>query len=373
MLGHELRNPLASILSAAELIGGGSGGVADRARYRSVVREQVAVLRRLVDDLLDAARIRQGKVRIVPEPADIRDVVSAAVEQVTPAADARRHRVCLAMPEAPVWSECDPDRMRQVVGNLLENAVKYTEPGGTVWVVVERVAGGGRCEIRVRDTGRGIDPAFLPHVFDVFSQGPEAAGSGDRASGGLGLGLALVRRLVELHGGEVTAASPGPGEGSEFVVSLPLRTLQWRPSTPTPPPPTPPAGRLRVLLADDDYAGSDMLGTLLRTEGHDVCVVHDGDSAMATAATFRPDVVLLDIGMPGRDGFDVAGRLAGGDAVLVAVTGYGGDDDRRRGEESGFDRYLVKPVDIGLLRRVFGEVASGVLRRGGRPRKAVTP
>jgi signal transduction histidine kinase/CheY-like chemotaxis protein len=362
MLGHELRNPLAPIRNAADLIGGEGVGRAQRDRLRRLICDQVGVLSRLVDDLLDAARIQQGKVQLRPEPCDLKAVVEAAVEASRAELEARRHQVFIATPEEPLWAECDARRINQVLSNLLSNAGKYTEPGGRVWVSLERDgkagdACGTACAIRVRDNGRGISPDFLPHVWDLFSQEPATM---DRPTGGLGIGLTLVRRIVEMHGGTVEARSQGRGQGSEFVLRLPCRPMGWRGRPPTMPAMTAfPARSLRALVVDDNFAAAETTAIMLRQEGHAVSVVHDGPAALATDANFKPDVVLLDIGLPEMDGYEVARRLREQDptAVLVAVTGYGGAAEQKRGMEAGFHHYLVKPVEPATIRRILADIA----------------
>jgi signal transduction histidine kinase/CheY-like chemotaxis protein len=354
MLSHELRNPLAPLHHAVQLLGGPGAEGPNSRKARDVIGRQVRQLTRLVEDLLDISRIASGKVRLRKEPVELAGVVERAVETSRPAIAARRHELIEGMPAGPLWVDADPVRLAQVVANLLNNAAKYTEERGHIRLTVGRE--GGEAVVRVGDDGIGIGPAELAGVFDLFAQGTAAA---DRSAGGLGVGLALVRTLVELHGGSVTAHSDGPGQGSEFVVRLPAlegppvaRGETGEQQAPVRPP------ACRILVVDDNQDGTEMLALLLRHEGHDVQTAADGPTALEVAGAFRPDMVLLDIGLPGMDGHAVARRLRQADAgkgmVLVAVTGYGQDEDRRRSRDAGFDHHLVKPVDIATLRDLLG-------------------
>ena len=350
VLGHELRNPLAPIRNAVEALR--AVRLADPAavRQRDVIDRQVRHLARLVDDLLDVSRITHGKVRVRPVPLDLRAAVGQGVETARPQVDARRHKLAVVLPADPVPVDGDADRLAQVVANLLNNAAKYTPDGGDVTVTV--AAADGWAEVRVRDTGAGFAPDQLESVFVPFAQ---LTHSLERSHGGLGVGLALVRTLVELHGGTVAAASDGPGRGAAFVVRLPLTAAPLPPAAP-PPGPDARAGR-RVLVVDDNADAADSLSFLLEMFGHQVRTAHDGPAGLAAAAEFRPDVVFLDLGMPGMDGYQVAARLRGDPALsgvtLVALTGWGHDDDRRRTREAGFDHHLVKPVDADELRQLL--------------------
>ncbi len=348
MLAHELRNPLAPISNALQILRmtGMNGPTAERAR--AMMDRQVQHMVRLVDDLLDVSRIMQGKIELRKEPVEVAAVVARAVETARPAIDAQRHELTITLPPEPVLVEADPVRLAQVVSNLLNNSAKYMEAGGHIWLSAERRA--GHLVLRVRDAGIGIAPDLLARIFDLFVQAEHGVG---RAQGGLGIGLTLVKRLVELHGGSVTAHSDGPGKGSEFVIVLPALP----PTRPAAPPAAEPAEApsaapppaLRVLVVDDNVDAAESLATLLRLEGQDVRVAHDGPAALEAAPAYRPDVVFLDIGMPGMDGYEVARRLRrepGLEGVLlVALTGWGQDEDRRRSREAGFDEHLVKPVD----------------------------
>ncbi|HEV3341531.1 MAG TPA: ATP-binding protein [Pirellulales bacterium] len=360
VLGHEMRNPLAPLwhaVSVLEIIGRSDASVLE---VRDIVRRQVHQLTRLADDLLDISRIAQGKIELRKAPVDVSQAVAQAVETSTPYLRARLHQLDLAPPAEPLWVNGDASRLVQVLGNLLNNAAKYTEPGGRISLIVERE--NEQAVIRVRDNGIGIPPSMLPHVFELFTQGEWSA---NHSRDGMGIGLALVRRLVQLHGGTIDASSEGVGHGSEFVVRLPAiaPATAPRPAPPQPdqlqePAPTSAAGR-RILVVDDNVDTTTTLGMLLAVERHVVKVAHDGPAALTAAQEFRPDVILLDIGLPRMDGYEVARRLrelAEMKAVLlVALTGYGQDEDRRRSAEAGFDSHLVKPVSLEALREAVGK------------------
>jgi PAS domain S-box-containing protein len=349
MLGHELRNPFGAIAAAVAVLDAPGAEEGSRARALDVLRRQVGTVTRLLDDLLDVARITRGRVELRPERVDLRDVAARAVEVVRPALDARRHALSLALSTYPVPVMADPTRLEQVLVNLLSNAAKYTPPGGRVALAV--AADDGEAVARVADTGAGIAPSMLPHVFDLFVQAERTI---DRAEGGLGLGLTLVRALVEMHGGRVSARSDGPGAGSEFVVRLPLLgpgpASAPRPAAPATPSP------LRLLVVDDNVDIAEMMTEVLAGAGHSVAVAHDGFGALE-AARSRPDVVLLDLGMPGIDGLEVCRRLRADPAqaglTLVALSGYGQPDDRAETAAAGFDHHLVKPVDFAALDRIL--------------------
>jgi signal transduction histidine kinase len=343
MLAHELRNPLAPLRNAVHIMRVREPADPALAAARDVIDRNVTHLTRLVDDLLDVSRITHGRIQLKAEPVELTAVVDQAAEVSGPLIARHRHRLAIARPPAPVWVRGDATRLTQVVANLLNNAAKYTEDGGRITVTV--AADGADAVIRVRDTGIGLMPGMLERVFELFTQAERAL---DRSQGGLGVGLSLVRRLVELHGGRVTAASDGPGSGSEFAVRLPRLAdapAADRPAEDRPPAATP-AGR-RVLVVDDNADAADSLALLLRVGGHEVRLAYSGPDAVAAAGAFRPHVILLDIGLPGMDGYEVARRLRAGPAagaVLAALTGYGQDEDRRRAAAAGFDHHFVKPV-----------------------------
>jgi CheY-like chemotaxis protein len=299
-----------------------------------------------VDDLLDVSRITRGKVELRTTTVDLRAVLAAAVETARPLVDAKRHHLTVTQPGRPVRVSADAVRLAQVVGNLLTNAAKYSEEGARVALSLD--AEGESAVVRVRDTGVGIPPEMLPRVFDLFTQIDRTL---DRAQGGLGIGLTLVKSLVEMHGGTVEAASGGVGMGSEFTVRLPLL-----PGSDAPAPNAgadPPASPRRILVVDDNHDAGDSLGDLLELSGHQVRVARSGPQAVEAAREFRPDVAILDIGLPGMSGHELAARLRaepfGPSLILVALTGYGQDEDRRRTREAGFDHHLTKPADLGQL------------------------
>ena len=353
MLAHELRNPLAPIRCAVHILRQCDSDQPETHWAQDVIDRQVQQMARLVDDLLDISRITRGKITLRMEPVDLATVVSRAVETSRPLIDLRQHELMVSLPQEPLRVEADVTRLAQVVANLLNNAAKYTEEKGRIWLTAERQ--GGDAVLRVRDSGAGIPEDMLSSIFELFTQLDRSL---DRAQGGLGIGLTLVRSLVALHGGRVQAFSAGPNKGSEFVVRL--RALaETRPqeqSEESGECPVPCAPR-RVLVVDDNADGADSLALHLRLSGHEVQVAYSGPAALKVAEPFRPDVVLLDIGLPGMDGYEVARRLRQqpglADVVLVAVTGYGTDEDRSRSQEAGFDAHLVKPVDADALPPLF--------------------
>jgi signal transduction histidine kinase len=364
MLAHELRNPLAPILNVVQLMRLKQIQDAEMLWCRDVIERQAEHLTRLVDDLLDVSRITQGKIKLQKQTIEIADIVSRAVEAGRPLMDARRHALTVEVPSEPLYVEGDPTRLSQVLGNLLNNAAKYTEDGGRIRLTVERCANpDGRSDVvlRVRDSGVGIPAEMLPKVFDLFTQVERTL---DRAQGGLGIGLALVRRLVEMHGGTVTAASEGENQGSEFVVRLPLAARAADAAEAPAPVSTssaPRAGR-RVLVVDDNRDSARTMTLLLRKMGNEVATAYDGAEAVEAAASFSPDVVLLDIGLPVLNGYDAArairARANGKSMTLVALTGWGQEDDRRRSREAGIDLHIVKPVDRRILQQLLDRIGS---------------
>jgi CheY-like chemotaxis protein/two-component sensor histidine kinase len=315
------------------------------------MRHQVEHLVRLVDDLLDMSRIMRGKIDLRREPVELSHILARATETAQPLIDSQQHQLTRRLPPDPVWLDADPVRLSQVVANLLNNAAKYTEPGGHLWLTAEKA--GQDVLIRVRDTGIGIDAGLLPRVFDLFTQAEQSI---DRSQGGLGIGLTVVKRLVEMHGGTVLAHSEGPGRGSEFTVRLPV--LPSVTARAVARPRLPPTKGRRVLIVDDNVAAARMLSLLLSRLGqHEIRVAHDGPSALGLAESFRPELVVLDIGLPHMDGYEVARRLreqVGLDqALIVALTGYGTSEDRRRSREAGFDEHLVKPPSLEQLQELF--------------------
>jgi signal transduction histidine kinase/CheY-like chemotaxis protein len=357
MLGHELRNPLAPIRNALSLLKMPGADGADVREASRTIDRQVEHLVRLVDDLLDVSRIMHGRIELRKERIDLAEVVARAVETTQPFIDAHGHVLSVTLPPGPIAVEADPIRLSQVLGNLLHNAAKYTRRAGRIELAVER--DGGEAVLRVRDPGVGMDPGLIPHVFDVFVQGERSLA---RSQGGLGLGLALVRRLVEMHGGHVAATSPGPGQGSEFRVRLPALAEALAADAGEARAASTPYTSRRILLVDDNVDAARSLAKLLRRWGHKVETTHDGPSALEAAHACRPEVVLLDIGLPAMDGYEVAKRLRaqpGFESIpLAAITGYGQDDDHRRSREAGFSRHFTKPVDPGDLQAYLGSLRS---------------
>jgi len=354
MLAHELRNPLAPIRNAAEALRLVRSDEPVVRWARDLIERQVHHLAHIVDDLLDVSRIVQGKVVLHRVPLDVRAVVRSAIETSRSVIDARGHAVLLEMPEEPLPVEGDFVRLTQVVGNLLTNAAKYTKEGGRVTVSMR--ADDGQVVLRVKDTGEGIARDLLPQVFDLFTQAHRTI---DRSQGGLGIGLTVVKRLVEMHGGQVAVWSEGPGRGAEFTIRLPRATAPLPTSTPDEPPRAVArtAGPVRVLVVDDNPDAADSLAQLLRLSGYEVQTAGDGTSALRATESFRPEVALLDLGLPGMDGFELARRMRQlgptKAALLVAVTGYGREEDVREARAAGFDHHLVKPVDLAALRTLL--------------------
>jgi signal transduction histidine kinase len=348
MLSHELRNPLAPIRNAVEVIRRLAPPDPKLTMARDVVDRQVSLLARLVEELLDVSRISQGKIGLKKEPVDLARIISHAVETARPLIDARAQTLSVSVPAAPVWLSADFARLSQVVANLLNNASKYTGEGGRIEIAAS--AGEGEASISVRDNGAGIEPQLLHRVFDLFVQGDRAL---DRGQGGLGIGLTLVKRLVELHQGQVVAASDGPGRGATFTVTLPcISAVENEPRAPQAVAAVRDSREVygrRVLVVDDNVDAAESTAAFLRLEGHEVKAVHDGLQALASLKVFDPHVVVLDIGLPGLDGYAVARQLrARGDTshvLLIALTGYGQKEDRQRAADAGFDYHYVKPAD----------------------------
>lgn len=356
MLAHELRNPLAPIRNAVAVL----RHRADPESVRwaeDIIDRQVTHLVRMVEDLLDVSRITQGKIRLELERLSIADAVASAVETSRPLIDSRRHHLQVRVPQEPVLITGDQARLAQVLGNLLNNAAKYTPDGGTIWITALRE--GEQAVFRIRDTGIGIPGEMLARVFDLFAQ---VDNSLDRAQGGLGIGLTLVRRLVEMHGGSVEVASAGPNLGSEFTIRLPALASTRVPDAARGPAAIPTVGPgLRILVVDDNVDAANTLGELLRIKGHQVRVTYDGHSAVESSGTFRPQVAILDLGLPGLSGYQVAQRLKEelpeNPPLLIALSGYGREEDLRRSSESGFDHHFIKPVEVAILLRVLAELS----------------
>jgi PAS domain S-box-containing protein len=353
-LAHELRNPLAPIRNAVEILGRAAGNPELIERARSIMARQLEQMVRLIDDLLDMSRISQGKVPLRKERMDVAAAVHSAVEAVRPFIETQAEELTVTLPSEAIAVNADPMRLAQVIANVLHNAAKYTEPGGHIWLSVTR--DGGEVVISVRDTGIGIAAEHLPRIFEIFSQVAPAL---ERSHGGLGIGLSLVRGLVRLHGGTAEAHSRGVGMGSEFVVRLPVADAL------VPPPPEEPgqrdtraaARKCRILAVDDNRDATDSLALMLRVMGHEVRTAYDGHEAVQAAATFQPDVIFLDIGLPRMNGYEAARHIReqrGGEGMtLIALTGWGQDEDKRRAFEAGFHHHMTKPVDAAGLEKLL--------------------
>ena len=358
MLAHELRNPLAPITTAAQLLQRGSLDP-QRARHASdIIVRQAEHMTDLVNDLLDVSRVTRGLAEIEKEDLDVAAVVNGAIEQVRPLLDMKRHELRVEQWQQPLYVSGDRTRLVQVISNILNNAAKYTPSGGRIALRVS--SEGGEAVIAVSDNGQGIEPQVLPYIFDLFTQ---AERTPDRSQGGLGIGLALVKSLVALHGGRVAAFSEGPNKGSEFVIRLPLLSGAEA-QEPQQPLDQANDGAVRVLVVDDNADAAQMLATLLEAHGHVVSVEYDGTGGLARALRERPEVMLLDIGLPDMDGHELARRLRSSpdtaNAMLIALTGYGQSEDRERARQAGFDRHLVKPADLSELLRILAELRERV-------------
>jgi len=345
MLSHELRNPLSAISSALHVLRLQDNENPIQQRAMATMERQVGQLAHLVDDLLEVSRVITGRIQLQLERLDLRGIAEHAVEAVRPLIERRKHVLSVWLPAEPVWVQGDPTRLEQVIVNLLSNAAKYADEGGHVWLTVQQED--DEVEVRVRDTGLGIAPELLPRIFDLFTQAHRTL---DRSEGGLGIGLSLVQKLVELHSGKVSAHSAGLGQGSEFIVRLPALSTAGSLIAPAPIE----RGKLstqtaRVLVVDDNVDVADMIVMLLQLFGHEAKAAYFGQSALETANEYKPDVVLLDIGLPDMNGYEVARHLRKHPQTervgLIAMTGYGQDTDRQLSREAGIDLHLVKPVD----------------------------
>ncbi len=359
MLAHELRNPLAPIRNAVQILRNQCRADAFARKLQDIIDRQTAQMARMVDDLLDVSRISRGKLELRKGPVTLQQVIQGAVETSRPLIDQSRHQLELRIPDQPLFLEADLTRLSQVFANLLNNAAKFTEAAGQIKMVVEQR--GAEVLVSVIDSGVGIPAEQMANLFDLFTQGE---GERRRSGGGLGIGLSLVKQLVELHQGRVTAKSEGPGRGSEFTVHLPLAAGQSAPAGPDAVvPDKPPAAKgLRILVVDDSEDAALTLATLLELAGYELHLAHDGEQALAAAEACRPDVILLDIGLPKLSGNDVCRRLRqqdwGREMTVIALTGWGQDKDRRRTAEAGFDHHLVKPADPAALLKLLDGLAA---------------
>jgi PAS domain S-box-containing protein len=356
LLAHELRNPLAPIRTALDVLRQPNATPDVAVQAREIAERQLRHMARLLDDLLDVSRIREGRIELRKEALEVAAALRSAARL---AIVDRRHELTVTYPATPIFVSADPVRLEQVLGNLLNNAIKYTDPGGKIWLTAER--GNGEVIIRVRDSGIGIEPLMIPRVFDLFVQGERRT---EHSAGGVGIGLSVVKKLIELHDGRVEVFSAGAGKGSEFVVVLPAvepgsrerNAVTDQSSAPAP------ARKLRVLLVDDNADSADGLALLLDLQGHDVRVAYDGESALEAARSFRPDVALLDIGMPSMNGYELARRLRAAPetkkTLLVAMTGWGQEEDRRKGREAGFAHHLVKPFEPSAVQKLLADFSA---------------
>ncbi len=354
-LSHELRNPLAPIRTAVEVmrLARDNPGLVEQAR--ATLERQLHHLVRLTDDLLDISRITQNKVELRRRRIDLRTVLHGAVEATRPLIDSRAQHLTLAVPDCPLWAEADATRLAQAFSNLLHNAAKYTESGGEISMTADRTW--AESVITVSDSGIGIPPEMLPRIFDMFTQ---LQPHHDRTLGGLGLGLPLAKRLIELHGGAIDARSDGPGRGSTFTVRLPSADAAPDDEAPPTPEHTEPPTPCRVLIAEDNADAAEMMRMMLQFKGHNVRVARDGTDAVAIAAEFEPQIAFIDIGMPVMDGYEAARRIReilGTRVLLVALTGWGQDEDKVRSREAGFDHHLTKPPEPEMIERLIADCA----------------
>jgi signal transduction histidine kinase len=357
-LAHELRNPLAPIRNALTILKHAHDKPEQLGRTREMMERQVVHMVRLIDDLLDVSRISRGKLELRREPVELATVIHQAVETCRPTFEGAGHEVTVTLPPEPVYLNADSFRLSQVFGNLLSNASKFMEPGGRIWLTAERL--GSDIVVSVKDTGIGIPPDKIESIFEMFSQVDKTL---ERSQTGLGIGLTLAKRLVELHGGSLEARSAGLGEGSELVVWLPTLIEKPQPQPPSEGPAEEPAAtnRRRILIVDDNQDSAESLATLLTLKGNETHTASSGQEAVEAATRLRPDVILLDIGMPNMNGYEACRRIreqpGGNDVVIIALTGWGQDEDRRRSSEAGFNEHLVKPLDPAVLMKLLAATA----------------
>ena len=355
MLSHELRNPLSAIFNALHILRLQDTENPIQQKAKIVIERQVGQLAHLVDDLLEVSRVITGRIQLHQERLEMRGIVERAIESARPLIDRHTHELSVSLPAEPLWLRADPTRLEQIIVNLLNNAAKYTDEGGQIWVTLQQE--GSEIVLRVRDTGVGIAPELLPRIFDLFTQAGRTLA---RSQGGLGIGLSLVQKLVELHGGTVEAHSTGLGQGSEFIVCLPVLSpaTESITSIKTAERPTQPS---RMLVVDDNRDAADMHVMLLQMFGHEAQAAYSSQTALEMAVKYQPNFVLLDIGLPEMDGYEVARHLRQHpqtkDVWIIAISGYGQDSDRQRSQEASFDYHLVKPVDSRELRDLLATLA----------------
>jgi two-component system CheB/CheR fusion protein len=353
MLAHELRNPLAPITNIVQMMREGKLDAKTLDWAHDVLARQLKNLSRMVNDLLDVSRVSHGKIQLHPERVDLGELITHSIDALRPTMEAADKQIAIELPTAPIVMFADPVRLEQVLGNVVHNAVKFTPQNGHIWV--SAAIDGRDVRLSIRDDGDGIAADALPHVFDLFVQGNIAF---DRAQGGLGIGLTLVRGLVELHGGTIEAKSDGPGTGSEFIVRFPSLDLPASGEEPQPAA-RDSVGPQRILIVDDNVDAANALAALLRQDQHTVAVAHSGPVGVEAARTFQPQLALIDLGMPGMNGFEVAERLraAHQDLLLVAVSGYSGEESRRRAMDAHFDEYVIKPFEPQILEELLNRRA----------------
>jgi signal transduction histidine kinase/ActR/RegA family two-component response regulator len=354
ILAHELRNPLAPIRNAVQILHAKGPADPQLQWAREMIDRQINQMTLLVDDLLDVSRITRGRIELRKEPIELRTVVNDAIEASRPLMEMRRHTLSVEFPPEPIMVDADPTRLTQVLLNLLNNAAKYMDEGGRIWLSAKRDS--EQVAISVKDTGVGIPSEMLSRIFEMFTQVDR---SDERSQGGLGIGLTLVERLVALHGGEVEVLSAGPGQGSEFIVRLPAARGSRAKPRPVQETPNAVTVERRILVVDDNQDSAESMAMFLRILGHEVRTAHDGLTAIEVAEEFLPQVILLDLGLPGLNGYKVAKHIRerrGADAVLIAQTGWGQEEDRRRSKDAGLDYHLTKPIDFDHLTKLLADL-----------------
>jgi len=358
-LAHELRNPLAPIRNGLQIMRLAPGNAAANERIRLMMERQLGQMVHLIDDLLDLSRISRGKIDLRKERIELGSAIAQAIETSRPSIDEAGHELFIEVPPSPIYVDADLTRLTQVFSNLLNNAAKFTKRGGQLRLAVQLV--GADAVVSVTDNGIGIPTHMLQQVFEMFTQ---VESNLERSQGGLGIGLSIVQRLVQMHRGSVEARSNGPGSGSEFVVRLPVALALVGDQPVDEDNPSRPTAHLRILVADDNVDSAEILAMLLTLKGYDTKITHDGDAALDVTATFRPDVILLDIGMPKLNGYEVCRRIRqqawGKSMMVIAMTGWGQEDDRRKSHAAGFDFHLVKPVDLDVLYKLLAGVTAKV-------------